>query len=84
MNNSIKLLDKFKKYITIKKIMNNLDTLITDPKNYQKSFDLINKCKEEIDKLKSDIIFESKLSHELKDNKKHLEKKVNHELKNKK
>ena len=84
MNNSIKLLDKFKKYINIKEIMNNLESLITEPKNYQKTFDLINKCKEEIDKIKNEIKFEAKLANDLKDNKKHLERKISHELKDKK
>ena len=54
MNNSIKIMDKLKKYIKVKKTMNNLESLISDPKNYQKTFDLINKCKEEIEKMKKE------------------------------
>ena len=80
MNNYIKLFDKFKRYLNIKKIMNNLETLIKDPKNYQKTFDLINKCKEEIDIIKSDgdlnknKNIEKKISNESKDCKKNYKK----------
>ena len=89
MNNYIKLFDKFKRYLNIKKIMNNLETLIKDPKNYQKTFDLINKCKEEIDAIKNDgdmnknKKIEKKITNELKDSKK-TTKKARFELKDSK
>ena len=79
MNNCIKLVNKLKKYANIKSIMNNLETLITDPKNYQKTFDLINKCQEEIDIIKNENkkYIDKKLSHELKEkSQKHSEKKL--------
>ena len=34
--------------------MNNLETIISEPKNYQKTIDLINQCKEEIEKIKKE------------------------------
>ena len=83
MNNYIKLFDKFKRYLNIKKIMNNLETLIKDPKNYQKTFDLINKCKEEINIIKNDNILQKKIYNELKENRKHFEKKLSRESKEK-
>ena len=79
MNNCIKLVYKLKKYANIKSIMNNLEALITDAKNYQKTFDLINKCQEEIDIIKNENkkYIDKKLSHELKGkNHKHSEKKL--------
>ena len=89
MNNCIKLVNKLKKYANIKSIMNNLETLITDPKNYQKSFDLINKCKEEIDKIKNDNNnynkkIEKRTSLEFKERKYKSEKRLNRELKDNK
>ena len=87
MNNYIKLFDKFKRYLNIKAMMNNLETLIKDPKNYQKTFDLINKCKEEIDIIKNDNNFNKninkKINNEIKDSKKII-KKSRFELKDKK
>ena len=87
MNNYIKLFDKFKRYLNIKKIMNNLETLIKDSKNYQKTFDLINKCKEEIDIIKNDNDLnkkkEKKISNETKESKKST-KKARFELKDSK
>ena len=67
--NSIKLLDKLKKFINIKKSMNNLELLILDPKNYEKTFDLINQCKDEIEKVKMESI------------KKHLGRKISNDFK---
>ena len=54
MYNTIKLVKKLKKYIHLKDNMNNLETIISEPKNYQKTIDLINKCKEEIEKIKKE------------------------------
>mgnify|MGYP006873023955 CR=1 FL=1 len=54
MYNTIKLVNKLKKYIHLKNNMNNLETIISEPKNYQKTIDLINKCKEEIEKIKKE------------------------------
>ena len=68
--NSIKLLDKLKKFINIKKSMNNLELLILDPKNYEKTFDLINQCKDEIEKIKMESIKKNlgrKISNDLKE-----------------
>ena len=65
MNNYIKLFDKFKRYLNIKAMMNNLETLIKDPKNYQKTFDLINKCKEEIDIIKNDNNFNKNINKKI-------------------
>ena len=48
MNNVVKLISKLKIYIKIKNDMNQLEKLISDPKNYQKTLDLINKCKNDI------------------------------------
>ena len=83
MNNLIKVLDKLKKYLNIKLIMNKLEKIITDPKNYQKTFDLINKCKEEINNIKNDNNLQKKIYNELKDNKKKFEKKLSSEAKEK-
>ena len=52
--NTIKLVNKLKKYMHLKNNMNNLETIISEPKNYQKTIDLINKCKEEIEKIKKE------------------------------
>ena len=49
MNNVIKLMTKLRVYKKLKNNMNNLEKLISDPKNYQKTLDLINKCKNEIE-----------------------------------
>ena len=81
MTNLIKLLDKLKKYQNIKLIMNNLEKIISDPKNYQKTFELINKCKNEIDIIKKNSYLQKKVNHELKENKKNYEKKLSREAK---
>ena len=85
MYNSIKLLNKLKKFINIKKTMNNLELLILDPKNYQKTFDLINECKDEIEKIKNESMnktIEKTLTNELKNNThKKSDKKLIRELK---
>ena len=52
MNNSRKLIKTLKKYINIKNSMNSLELLFERKKNTQQIYDLINKCKEEINKIK--------------------------------
>ena len=52
MNNTKKLIKKLKKYIKLKNSMNSLELLFKGKKNTQKIYDLINKCKEEIAKIK--------------------------------
>ena len=49
MNNVIKLMAKLTIYKKLKNHMNNLELIISDPKNYQKTLDLINKSRNEID-----------------------------------
>lgn len=49
MNNLFKLMKKLKLYTKLKNNMNNLEQLLLDPKNYQKTLDLINKCKNDIE-----------------------------------
>ena len=86
MGNSIQLIEKLKRYLNIKLIMNNLESLISEPKNYKTTFDMINKCKEEIEKIKIDFNLskdlEKKIGNEIKDkkeNKKNMQK--GHKLK---
>ena len=52
MNNVLKVIKKLRVYTKLKNNMNNLEELISDPKNYQKTLDLINKCKNDIEILK--------------------------------
>jgi len=52
MDNTKKLIKKLKKYITLKNSMNSLEILFKGKKNTQQIYDLINKCKEEISKIK--------------------------------
>jgi len=52
MNNTKKLIRKLKKYINLKNSMNSLELLFRGKKNTQQIYDLINKCKEEIAKIK--------------------------------
>ena len=52
MNNTKKLIKKLKKYIKLKNSMNSLELLFKGKKNTQQIYDLINKCKEEISKIK--------------------------------
>ena len=54
MNNVLKLMAKLRVYTKLKNNMNNLEELISDPKNYQKTLDLINKCKNDIEILKQE------------------------------
>ena len=65
MDNIIKLITKLRMYIKLKNNMINLEKLISDPKNYQKTLDLINKCKNDIENIsiKDPIIeiFQNKL-----------------------
>ena len=49
MNNLFKLMTKLKVYTKLKNNMNNLEKLLLDPKNYQKTLDLINKSKNDIE-----------------------------------
>ena len=52
MNNSIKLISKLKVYKNLKNNMNSLELLFSEPKKSQDRYDLINKCKEEIENIK--------------------------------
>ena len=52
MDNIRNLIKKLKKYIKLKKSMNELEILFKGKKNTQQIYDLINKCKEEIIKIK--------------------------------
>ena len=54
MNNVVKLLTKLKEYNKLKNNMNNLEKLLSDPKNYQKTLDLINKSKQDIEKVQKE------------------------------
>ena len=51
-NNMIKTIKKLKKYINLKNSMNSLELLFNEKKNTQKIYNLINQCKEEINKIK--------------------------------
>ena len=53
MNNTRKLIMKLKKYIKLKNSMNDLELLFKGKKNTQQIYDLINKCREEIMKVKN-------------------------------
>ena len=53
MDNTKKLVYKLKKYKNLKNIMNSLESLFSDPRKSQEIFDLINKCKGEIEKIKN-------------------------------
>ena len=52
MDNTKRLLTKLKKYKNLKNTMDSLESLFSDPKKSQEIYDLINKCKEEIEKIK--------------------------------
>ena len=52
MDNTKKLIIELKKYIKLKKSMNSLEALFSGKKNTQQIYDLINKCREEITKIK--------------------------------
>ena len=52
MDNTKKLISKLNKYKNLKNIMTSLESLFSDPKKSQEIYDLINKCKEEIEKIK--------------------------------
>ena len=54
MNNLFKLMTKLRVYTKLKNNMNNLEQLLLDPKNYQKTLDLINKCKKDIEFVQSE------------------------------
>ena len=53
MNNTKKLLSKLNKYKNLKNSMNSLKLLFSDTNNSQEIYDLINVCKEEIEKIKN-------------------------------
>ena len=53
MDNTKKLLSKLSKYINLKSKMNSLELLFSDPNKSQEIYDLINVCKEEIEKIKN-------------------------------
>ena len=53
MNNTRKLIMKLKKYIKLKNSMNDLELLFKGKKNTQQIYDLINKCREEIMRVKN-------------------------------
>ena len=52
MDNTKKLISKLNKYKNLKNIMTSIESLFSDPKKSQEIYDLINKCKEEIEKIK--------------------------------
>ena len=53
MDNTKKLLSKLNKYKNLKNSMNSLELLFSDPNKSQEIYDLINVCKEEIEKIKN-------------------------------
>ena len=53
MDNIKILISKLKKYTNLTKIMNSLESLFNDKKNSQEIYDLINICREEIEKIKN-------------------------------
>ena len=52
MDNTKKLVAKLNKYKNLKNIMTSVESLFSDPKKSQEIYDLISKCKEEIEKIK--------------------------------
>ena len=52
MDNTQKLIKKLKRYINIKNSMKTLELLFDGKKNTQEIYDLINKCRDEINKIK--------------------------------
>ena len=52
MDNTKKLIKKLKRYINIKNSMKTLELLFDGKKNTQEIYDLINKCRDEINKIK--------------------------------
>ena len=52
MDNTKKLIKKLKRYINIKNSMKSLELLFNGKKNTQEIYDLINKCRDEINKIK--------------------------------
>ena len=51
-DNMIKTIKKLKKYIKLKNSMNSLELLFNEKKNTQQIYNLINQCKDEINKIK--------------------------------
>ena len=51
-DNMIKAIKKLKKYIKLKNSMNSLELLFNEKKNTQQIYNLINQCKDEINKIK--------------------------------
>ena len=54
MNNIFKLMIKLRLYTKLKNNMNNLEKSLSDPKNYQKTLDLINKSRNDIEKIEQE------------------------------
>ena len=52
MNNTRNIIKKLKKYINLKNMMNSLELLFSGKKNTQKIYDLISKCRDEINRIK--------------------------------
>ena len=52
MDNTKKLVAKLNKYKNLKNIMTSVESLFSDPRKSQEIYDLISKCKEEIEKIK--------------------------------
>ena len=52
MNNTRNLVKILKRYKNLKNSMNSLELLLSEPKKSQDRYDMINKCKEEIEKIK--------------------------------
>ena len=91
MNNVLKLLTKLRVYTKLKNNMNNLEQLLSDPKNYQKTLDLINKCKQDIEKIQSENasikdpileIFENKLKEYKNENDRYMSGELSQVLNN--
>ena len=52
MDNTRNIIKKLKKYINLKNMMNSLELLFSGKKNTQKIYDLISKCRDEINRIK--------------------------------
>ena len=93
MDNSRNLIKILKRYQNLKNIMNSIELLLSEPQNSQERYDMINKCKEEIENIKiinnneknSDSIielFEQKLSEYKSKNDAHMYGKLSQVLNN--
>ena len=63
MNNTRNIIKKLKKYINLKNMMNSLELLFSGKKNTQKIYDLISKCRDEINRIKC-INMKEKYKHD--------------------